>query len=268
MKYDIGFIGAGNMASAIFNGIIKSKIFPINQILVSDIDEDKLVFFKEKGAQTTLNNEYLLQNSKFVVFSIKPQVASVILPLLKPYTNKNNFISIMAGISISTLKTFLGDDIFVARIMPNTPCFVGEGMCAVDVGNFDTQNTEILKQIFSSLGKVALISEDKFDAVTAVSGSGPAYVYKFINAMIDGGVELGLDYDTSKKLTLQTFCGAQKMVETSDFPIERLVSNVCSKGGTTIQAVNYYNEIELENIIKQGMMKCYARSKELSDATR
>lgn len=267
MKYDIGFIGAGNMASAIVNGIINANIFPANQILISDIDEEKLYAFKNKGINTTSDNEFLLKNCDYVLFAVKPQVAKELLPKLKNAVNGNNFISIMAGLSIKTIKGFLGD-IKIARIMPNTPCLVGAGMCAIDTGNFDENNVSVLSKIFYSLGEVVFLKEDKFNAVTAVSGSGPAYVYKFIKAVIDGGVECGLDYETSKKLTLQTFGGAKKMVEISDLPIEKLIENVCSKGGTTIQAVEYYNQANLETIIKCGMEKCRTRSEELSNETR
>ncbi len=267
MKYDIGFIGAGNMASAIVNGIMNANIFPVNQILISDIDDEKLATFRDKGLHTTSDNEFLLKNCDFVLFAVKPQIATELLPKLKSAVNGNNFISIMAGLSINTIKGFLGD-IKIARIMPNTPCLVGAGMCAIDTGNFDDNKISILTKIFNSLGEVVFIKEDKFNAVTAVSGSGPAYVYKFIKAMIDGGVEFGLDYVTSKKLTLQTFDGAKKMVEISDLPIDKLIQNVCSKGGTTIQAVEYYNQANLETIIKCGMEKCRARSEELSNETR
>ncbi|NLZ25869.1 MAG: pyrroline-5-carboxylate reductase, partial [Clostridiales bacterium] len=120
--------------------------------------------------------------------------------------------------------------------------------------------------LFSSFGKTVVLEEKYFDAVTAVSGSGPAYVYMFIKSMVDAGAALGLDRETAKYLTVQTFAGAAKMVEDSPFDIETLINNVCSKGGTTIQAVESFRDDGLEEIIKKGMEKCYNRSKELSQA--
>lgn len=172
----------------------------------------------------------------------------------------------MAGVSTSAIKAMLGN-VSVTRIMPNTPCLVGEGMCAVDATDFDEEGKKLVFSIFNSLGKVIELPERLFHAVTAVSGSGPAYVYMFIDGMIKGGIDAGLDAETAKLLTLQTFRGAAAMAEASD-DIDTLIKNVCSPGGTTIEAVNHYKDTKLEEIIAEGMEKCKNRSEELSANAR
>ncbi|MEG2454002.1 MAG: pyrroline-5-carboxylate reductase, partial [Clostridia bacterium] len=244
-QYKIGFIGAGNMATAILNGILRSNIFCADDIIVSDIDAKKLEIIANLGVSTTNDNKLLLKEADYVVLAIKPQVAGLVLPSLKNDVCDNLFISIMAGLNKTKLKNMLGD-VKLTRVMPNTPCMVSEGMSAVDCLDFNEVSKNVVLNIFKSIGDVIELDESFFDAVTAVSGSGPAYVYMFIESMIKGGVLSGLDYETSKRLALQTFIGAVKMVRESDLPIEQLISNVCSKGGTTIQAVEYYNDNSLE----------------------
>lgn len=258
----LGIIGGGNMAGAILNGIIRGKVLPAENIIISDLDENKLNSFKKLGVNATTDNVLLLNNAEYIILAVKPQVAKTFLPTIKEYAVGKKIISIMAGISILSLKNMLGD-VSVTRIMPNTPCLVGEGMCAVDATDFDEDGKILVFNIFNSLGKVIELPEKYFHAVTAVSGSGPAYVYMFIKAMINGGINSGLDAETSKLLTLQTFRGAASMVENSD-NIDLLIKNVCSPGGTTIEAVNHYNQNSLEKIIVDGMKKCKTRSEELS----
>lgn len=262
-KFEVGFIGAGNMATAILNGILNSNIILPEKIIISDIDTEKLSVFEKKGVSTTSDNSLLLKSAKYIILAVKPQIAIKILPFLKDSVSDNLFISIMAGIPKNKIKNMLGN-VAVTRIMPNTPCMIGDGMCAIDASDFDEKSKILVYKIFKSLGEIVELDENCFDAVTAVSGSGPAYVYMFINSMINGGIECGLSYNDSKKLALQTFKGAVSMVQKTDTPIDILIENVCSKGGTTIQAVDHYRNNNLEQIIIDGMKKCKKRSEELS----
>lgn len=261
--YKLGIVGAGNMASAILNGILRTGAISPEKIVVSDIDDEKLNIIKNQGVNTQKDNKVLFKNAEFIILAVKPQVAKVIFKDFQKFENLQ-IISIMAGINKKTLKGFF-EDAKVARVMPNTPCLLGEGACAIDAGDFDDAGKTLVFDIFKSLGKVVLLDESYFDAVTAVSGSGPAYVYTFIKAMMDTGVEMGLSEKISEELTLQTFLGAVKMVENRTTDVDTLIKNVCSPGGTTIEAVNAFKENNLEGIIKDGMQKCKKRSKELSE---
>jgi pyrroline-5-carboxylate reductase len=243
--------------------LLEKKLFSEGEIIVTDIDAEKLKALKLRGIFTTSDNELLFKTAQIIILAVKPQVAKTLLPTLREAADGSHIVSIMAGLTKKKIKELLGD-VKVTRIMPNTPCMVGEGMSAIDATEFNAEERQTVLAVFGSLGKTVLLDEAYFDAVTAVSGSGPAYVYSFIDAMIKGGVKAGLSEEISKTLTLQTFMGAVKMVEKSPLPLETLIQNVCSKGGTTIQAVEHYKNNGLERIIREGMEKCEARSKELS----
>lgn len=262
-KFTLGIIGAGNMASAIVGGILKAGIIPANNIIISDQDDEKLEQKKALGLNVTKDNEYIFENSENLLFAVKPQSFDDAVKDIKDKCQADNVISIMAGVSIKKLQDTFGKSRHYSRIMPNTPALVTKGMAAVSFSK--GFRSELVLDIFRSLGEVTELDEKYFDAVTSLSGSGPAYVYMFIKALIEGGKDGGLDDETSKQLALQTVLGAVEMVKTSPLPIDTLIQNVCSKGGTTIEAVNYYRENNLEGIVREGMKKCKKRSEELSN---
>lgn len=264
-KFTLGIIGAGNMASAIVGGILKAGIIPANNIIISDQDDEKLEQKKSLGLHVTKDNGFIFENSENILFAVKPQSFDDAVKNIKDRCKADNVISIMAGISISKLQDTFGKDRHYSRIMPNTPALVTKGMAAVSFS--EGFRSELVLDIFRSLGEVTELDEKYFDAVTSLSGSGPAYVYLFIKALIDGGKDGGLNEDTSKKLALQTVLGAVEMVKTSPLPIDTLIQNVCSKGGTTIEAINYYKENNFEETVKEGMRRCKKRSEELSKPT-
>ncbi|MDD4839060.1 MAG: pyrroline-5-carboxylate reductase [Clostridia bacterium] len=260
-KFLLGVIGAGNMATAIIKGAISNGVLNSSDIIISDIDQEKLGFFQSLGLCITKDNRYLSSNSESILFAVKPQCSTAIMKDIQSVITAQTVISIMAGVSIAAIEANLGKRDFV-RVMPNTPALIGKGMSALAYSN---GKNEFAKSLFSSVGEVVELDESLFDAVTSVSGSGPAYVYLFVKAMIDGGVEGGLSYDISKKLAIQTVIGSCEMLTASDKPIDDLVSAVCSKGGTTIEAINSFKADRLEDIVKSGMAKCKARSEELSN---
>lgn len=262
-NFTLGIIGAGNMASAIVGGILKKGILSPSEMIISDLDADKLAGFAEKGMNITCDNRFLAANCTNILFAVKPQIAPAVWEAIKDYIDCELVITIMAGISIKKISAALGNRAY-ARIMPNTPALVGEGMAAVAFS--DGFRSQFVLDVFSSIGKVVELDECHFDAVTSLSGSGPAYVYMFIDALIKGGMDGGLDYETAKTLAIQTVRGSAKMVELSDKPIEQLVDAVCSKGGTTIQAVESYRADGLEDTVIKGMIKCRNRSEELGKA--
>lgn len=261
-KYTLGIIGAGNMASAIVGGILNSKILDPNQIIISDLDDVKLNEKMALGLNVTKSNLEVFENAENILFAVKPQSFDDVVKDIKDKCKASLIISIMAGVSIEKLQSNFGKDKNYSRIMPNTPALVKKGMAAIAFSeNF---RSEFVINIFKSLGEVVELDEKYFDAVTSLSGSGPAYVYLFIKSLIDGGIQGGLDFETSKKLALQTVLGAVEMVKSSPLDIDTLISNVCSKGGTTIEAINYYKDHKFEAIVKEGMKKCKDRSEELS----
>ena len=254
-KYKLGFIGYGNMAKAIIGGILKSGILDKSQIALSDPaskDSD--------GIFCTNDNDYVANNSDYLFLSVKPQVFKSI----NFSCTADCVISIMAGIDSAYIGKKLNMQGKVIRVMPNTPAQIGMGVAAIAVNALDKKHNDFCKSIFDSVGQAYFIPEDKFDAVTCVSGSGPAYVYYFIKAVTDAGVEGGLSYEQSKQLALKTFIGASKMVENSTDSLDTLIDKVCSKGGTTIQAIDTFRQTNVAENIKLGIEKCRKRSEELS----
>ena len=262
-KFTLGIIGAGNMASAILGGILRGGLLRADRIAVSDRDEGKLAVMAQNGVSVTSDNREIAASAEYLLFAVKPQVAPSVFEEVAPVIEAGTVISIMAGIPVSKLRAALGERNYV-RVMPNTPALVGEGMSAIAFE--EGKRSQFVADIFSSIGKVAEADESKFDAVTSLSGSGPAYVYMFLKALIDGGVDGGLSPEDAKTLAVQTVRGAAKMVRLSTAPIDELIDAVCSKGGTTIQAVESFRADGLEEIVKKGMAKCKKRSEELANA--
>lgn len=263
--YKLGVIGYGNMSTAILDGIIKNNIMAKSDIIVFDIMEEKRDLIRENGFVVAKSNEEVASSAEYILLAIKPQVSKDILASLRNYISENVFISIMAGVKMDAIKEILGEEVKVYRCMPNLCCKIGYGMCAVDVSALNENEAQFVVRLLGSTGACITLEEDKMDAVTSISGSGAAYVFYFIKSMLEGGMDNGLTYEESFKLTLKTFEGATKMIEqTENVNIDELIQNVCSKGGTTIQAIDCFNENKLGDIIKDGVARCYNRSKELS----
>ena len=261
-KYKLGIIGAGNMSSAITKGILTSGVLSPEEIIVSDLSDEKLAAAAILGVHTTKDNVMLTASVEYLLFAVKPQSFPEIGALIKR-ADFPKVISIMAGITTATLRQTLGAD-KICRVMPNTPCMIASGMSALTFIGYDEEEKEFPRSVFASLGEVIELDESKFDAVTSVSGSGPAYAYMFAQGMIKGGMNGGLTYEEAKKLTLATLIGGARMIDLSDKDIDSLIDAVCSKGGTTIQAVAYYKIAGLVDIIAEGVDRCRARSVEMS----
>lgn len=262
-KFKLGVIGAGFMATAIIKGAINCGAVAANEIIVCDVNEESLKKIAENGVSTTLNTKDLADNSEFVLFAVKPQSLSEVLPILSNCKCKK-FISIMAGVKKDRIKnSIVGAK--VARCMPNTPCAIGCGAVGLDVSDFDrAEDFNFIKSVLSSFADVVEVTEDKMHAVTGVSGSSPAYFYTFVKGVIDAGVENGLDYETAKRLVVATMIGAGEMIKRNpEKSLDELINAVCSKGGTTIEAVKVYERLGLNDITKKAVDACVKRSKEL-----
>lgn len=263
MKYKLGIIGTGVMANAIVDRVIEKKVIKAKNISVFDIDEKKMLLMKEKGMSVAGSLQEMLDESENILLSVKPQHYSNILSD-NNFEKIKNLISIMAGVKVGSIREYIGNDCGVLRVMPNTPCKIGKGFCALYFDKVDNESKKLFKDMFYSCGDISIIDEKNFDAVTSVSGSGPAYVYMYINGMIKGGMKGGLSYENAKKMAVATLIGASSLAKNSDEDMEKLIEKVCSKGGTTIEAIKVFRKNGLEDTIIEGIDACRNRSEEIS----
>jgi len=232
----IGFIGAGKMAGAIINGLIKSEFTTKENILATEINQELADKASQLlGIKVITDNIELVKSCDVIVLSVKPFIIKDVLNQIKNYITRDKLIiSIAAGIGTESMEQILQNDIPVIRVMPNTPALVNEGMSAVCKGKYATdEQINFTKELFSKTGRCIEISEKLIDAVTGISGSGPAFFYLMIEAMADGGVKLGIPKATALELAAQTAIGAAKMIlETGKHP-SALKDEVTTPGGCT-----------------------------------
>lgn len=262
----IGFIGCGNMATAIIKGIVSAEILPAFRIAASDTAVDKPKDLrKQLGTQHLPDNITLCRYADIIFLAIKPNMVQAVLNEIKDYANGKAIVSIVAGWRTERLRIHLSGSTRLLRVMPNTPLMVGEGMTAFSLSN-DLTDSELsfAQKVFSSLGRTEMVDEDLMDTVTGVSGSGPAYFYMFIEALAKAGVAGGLQPDTAVSMAAQTALGAAKMVLDTKADPKDLCQAVCSPGGTTIEAVKSFEEDNLDDIIARAVGKCIEKSKLLS----
>lgn len=263
----IGFIGAGNMGQAMAGGIVSSGIVKAENIIFSDISEENLKkAYRKYGVKTSNSNVLTASMADFLVFSVKPHLYKTVIDEIKDYLKPETVvITIAAGITLEKLKNMFEKDVKTVRTMPNTPAMAGEGMTAVIPNEFITENElKEVMEILNSFGKAEIIEEKLIDAVIAVSGSSPAYVYMMIEAMGDAAVAGGMAREKAYKFAAQAVLGSAKMVlETGIHPGE-LKDMVCSPGGTTIEAVAALEENGFRSAIIKAMKICEEKSKEMS----
>jgi pyrroline-5-carboxylate reductase len=255
----IGFIGCGNMASAIIYGMHQGG-FIAQDILISDVNKNNLVQISDNLGVISSDNQEIARSCEIVILAIKPQNTLEVANEIKDFLNEKQIIvSILAGISTTKLKNLLGVDNLI-RVMPNTPAQVSLGASAMFA--LRTKN-EMVERIFNSVGKSFwLENEEQIDVVTALSGSGPAYFYLFFELMVKTATQMGLAENIAKELCLQTAVGAATMAQNAD--VKELRANVTSKGGTTEVAINTMLELGLENLIKSAMQNAKNRASKLN----
>jgi pyrroline-5-carboxylate reductase len=263
----LGFMGVGNMGGAIIRGYIASGAGNAQSVAAFDRDANKLSSFAaETGVVAAESIAALAGLSDTVILAVKPNNFEEVLPeLARSLTDDKLVVSMAAGVSISYIAGFLGEGAKIIRIMPNTPAMVGAGMTAVS-RNARVGDAEFDRALglLKSVGRVESVDESLMDAVTGVSGSSPAYVYMFIDALTKGAAEYGMDAAQARTFAAQAVLGAAKMVlETGTDPLV-LRQNVCSPGGTTIEAVNVLLRNGFENNITEGMRACVEKSKLLT----
>ncbi len=265
LAQNIVFIGAGQITEALISGIMSSRLCRPEQVRVTDPDVARLDHLKKHyGVEAARVNREGVLWSDIVVLAVKPQVASDVLKDIGGALTERLMISVVGGCLISRILAVSGHPLHVVRAMPNTPATVREGMTAFAIGP-DIQEQELLvaRRIFESVGKVVLVDERLMDAVTGLSGSGPAYVFLAIEALTDGGVKMGLPRETAGLLAAQTVLGAARMVlETGQHPA-RLKDQVASPSGTTIAGLHRLEQGGLRAIFMDAVEAATKRAQEL-----
>ena len=265
-KLSIGFLGAGKMATALAKGFIRAGLVTPKEVIASDVSEAACAAFaKETGAKTTAFNPDVAKFASVLILAVKPhQVSEALTEIRDTLSEKHLIISIAAGITIAKLEASLGEDARVIRVMPNTPALVNSSATGFALGkSAGAADAEIATQLFSSVGVAFQVKEALLDAVTGLSGSGPAYVYLFIEALSDGGVAAGLPRDIATKLAAQTVLGAAKMVlETGQHP-GVLKDMVTSPGGTTIEGIHELEKGKLRGTVMSAVRAAADKSKKL-----
>jgi pyrroline-5-carboxylate reductase len=266
-SFKIGFIGGGQMAEAIIKGLQKNGL-DIKKVYVSEPSEARKKYLKEEtGVNIVQNSAELLNLTDVIILAVKPQIIKVVLSELKGSVNQNHLIvSIAAGITINNLEDGLPDFAKVVRVMPNTPAMVMEAMSVISKGKNATEDDlDVVRKIMGAIGRETVLPEKMMDAVTALSGSGPAYVFLFIDSLISAGVREGLSRDVATELALQTVIGSAIMMkETKKKPAE-LVEMVTSPGGTTIEALFFLEKNGFKGIIMEALRGARIRSEELKN---
>lgn len=268
MAVKITFIGAGNMASSLAGGLI-AKGYEPSAITLADVNEQQLQHVRSTlGVNTSRDNLSACKKADVIVLAVKPQVMGNVLQPLAELTEakKPLVISIAAGIPLHKLEGWLGTQTPIVRCMPNTPSLVEAGATGLFANSsVSADQRDLAKSILAAVGLALWVeSEDQIDAVTAVSGSGPAYFFLVMEAMINAGKALGLSEQVAKQLTLQTALGSAQMAITSEDEPAVLRQKVTSPGGTTERAINIMEEQGLRDIFKAALTGAYERSKELA----
>ena len=279
MSLKIGFIGAGNMAEAMAGSIINKGLTENSSVFISDPDDSRKKFFKlNYHINICSSNTQLINESEIIVLSVKPQIMEEVL------TNsfgaedvilneKKLIISIAAGISCKKIEDIIYNlsgctnkkNLPVVRVMPNTPALAGEAMSGISPGSCaEAGDISTAQKIMDSMGKSMVVDEEKMNAVTAVSGSGPAYFFLFIEALAKAGVNLGFSEEEALKLVFQTAKGAVALMEKTKEAPDLLRKKVTSKGGTTEAALNVFNEENLIETVFKAAKAAEKRADELS----
>jgi pyrroline-5-carboxylate reductase len=262
----IGFLGAGNMGEALIKGVLAARLVTPDLIQITDVRADRAKELdRQYGVRVAPDNPTLVRTSDIVVLAVKPQIMSAVLAEIAPAVSRSTLlISIAAGVSTATLRAGLGKAARLIRVMPNTPALVLEGATAIaradglEPGDLDTAG-----ELFRAVGRIVTLSEDAMDAVTGLSGSGPAYVAIVVESLADGGVKMGLDRATAMTLATQTVLGAARLLLDTGMHPGALKDMVSSPGGTTIAGIGALEEGGIRTTFIKAVERATVRSREL-----
>ena len=264
-----GFIGAGKMASAMIQGMLAKGVTVAERVAASDpVASIRDSVRSRTGIHVSESNVEVIKQSDVIILAVKPQSMAKGLGELRPSLTKGHLIiSIAAGISLQKLADYHGPGLRVVRVMPNTPCLVGEGASAYAMGAEATESDEVLvKTCLEAVGLAFKVPETLLDAVTGLSGSGPAYVYTMIEALSDGGVRVGRPREMATALAAQTVLGAAKMVLHTKEHTGVLKDQVASPGGTTIAGIHALERGNIRATLMDAVQAAFTRSKDLGSS--
>jgi len=262
------FYGAGNMAHAIFTGIVNSKIIESNDIYLTNRSNEVALkaYADELGVNYSYDDEALLKDADYIFLGTKPYDFDALAERIQPYVSeKNKFISIMAGLPMSYIREQLGSDNPIARIMPNTNAHVGHSVTGISFSsNFGPKSKDEVDDLINAFGSAIEVSEDHLHQVTAITGSGPAFLYHVFEQYVTAGTRLGLEKSQVEESIRNLIIGTSKMIERSDLSMEQLRKNITSKGGTTQAGLNALSQYDLESIFEDCLRSAVNRSVELA----
>lgn len=263
LGYSVGFIGAGNMASAILSGALRHQVLRPEYVYLSNPHLEKMESFRNQGVHVTTSNVEVADAAEIIVLATKPQKFDEVLPELRGRVKGKCVVSIAAGISSAYIKEYL-PDCHIVRVMPNTPLMIGKGVTAIARGeDVPEAYFEAVIELFRAAGETVLVPEEQINAVIALSGSSPAYFFRIAEAMVEKGVKLGMDPELALKLTALSMEGAAGMLIRSGKTAEELTRQVCSPGGTTLAALSAFDEAGVHETIGEAMERCVIRAEEL-----
>ena len=266
MNTNLGFIGTGNMGAAMVKGIIRAGIIPPDAIYIYDADNEKAEALKcETGVKIGDSGGEVVENCGMIILAVKPNaIRKALEECGNRFDSSKVLVSIAVGVPIKYYKSIIGSDKKVVRAMPNTPALIGEGMTLVCFDeNISDEEKKKVMEIFNCIGMAEVLDEKLMSEVTALTGSSPAYVFMFIEAMADAAVLSGIPRDMAYKLAAQAVLGSAKMVlETGRHPGE-LKDQVCSPAGTTIEAVRYLEKNGFRAAVIEAMRQCAKRAREI-----
>ncbi len=265
----IGIIGSGNMGEALISGLVDSRVTSKNNIMCSDISEIQLTLIQKKyGVQTTTNNMEIIETSDYLIYAVKPQIMSSVLNETAPALNMSKLvISIAAGVPLKAIEQCLKKKLRLIRVMPNICAFVRESAIGICAGKHASdEDVVITRTIFDSIGKTVFIADSRLmDAVTALSGSGPGYIFIMIEALADAGVKMGLSRKDAEFLSAQTVLGSAKLMLTSGEHPGQLKDKVASPGGTTISGIHMLEKAGLRAALMDAVEAATKRAGELEN---
>ncbi len=262
----VGFVGAGNMGEALIKGLLAANLVPAKAVYATDVRLPRLKELdRQYGIQIAAGNTELVRHADVVILAVKPQILEAVLKeITHAVTRRKLLISIAAGVSTATIRAALGKDARLIRVMPNAPALVLEGVTAIaKAEGLEPGDLDIAGEIFSAVGRVVVLGEELMDAVTGLSGSGPAYVAVVIESLADGGVRMGLDRLTAMTLATQTVLGAAKLLLETGLHPGALKDMVSSPGGTSIAGIAALEEGGLRTTLIKAVERATQRSREL-----
>lgn len=266
-KMKLGLIGCGRMGSAILTGALERGLFKASEVCVHNRTEASAkLLAKKTGIHLAASNQEVAEISDLVLLGCKPQQVSDVLHEISPALPGNTvIISLAAGITLATMESATPEGTRIIRSMPNTPCMINKGATGITAGSFATQaNMEAVSSLFDAVGIVEEVEEHQLDALTALSGSGPAYVYQFVQSLSEQATKEGLPEKQALQLAIQTVLGAAKMLSATGQPPQQLIDQVTSPGGTTLAGLAALTEHGFEKSIAAGIHAAAERSREIA----